>query len=445
MSSVLLDNATISSVQRALGKAPTKEPALLDIEHVALERFSEAFLLSDNIVVPDTYKASLTPARKKMLSDPVFSFKTVLKEEDNDLLTISKSLSEAWTTAFKSGSDRSLFSQYFEQANAFSKFIWEHSSSEFYLVFRTMGIEKENPLIEDFLASPADYKLGEDFKIQGIDGRPVNWRRLSPHVKRMLAVMAWLGTQYIWHQVYAAKINATYMSHPLRDFFSYDFLDRLNFGSNNSTDFAKSFNVGMKGFKKSILQIYNDLDLVPSSDELHLPNFIPMLVKECTDGQEYLEALSYYRSNSEVHEIRERLTEIEIEIDMEQGRYQKHSKMVSEIKSVGDNLLKAKGVDPRFIKLAPPTKILGISVSGDDAKIELPIPSYLYKQYFLGKRYRSFVRKVMNELSMPSQYGALKDRLNGYAWIEKDQMPKFYLKQDQMPSLFHKPFRKSSL
>ncbi|HCI75556.1 MULTISPECIES: hypothetical protein [unclassified Psychrobacter] len=89
--------------------------------------------------------------------------------------------------------------------------------------------------------------------------------------------------------------------------------------------------------------------------------------------------------------------------------------------------------------------MLGISVSGDDAKIELPIPPYLYKQYFLGKRYRSFVRKVMNELSMPSQYGALKDRLNGYAWIEKDQMPKFYLKQDQMPSLFHKPFHKSAL
>ena len=96
---------------------------------------------------------------------------------------------------------------------------------------------------------------------------------------------------------------------------------------------------------------------------------------------------------------------------MERGRYQKHSKMVSEIKSVGDNLLKTKGVGPRFIKLAPPTKMLGISVSGDDAKIELPIPPYLYKQYFLGKRYRSFVRKVMNELSMSSQYGALKDRL----------------------------------
>ncbi|QQN49368.1 hypothetical protein [Stutzerimonas balearica] len=70
MSVVMLDNSTISSVQRALGKAQIKEPALLDVEHVALERFSEAFLLSDRIIVPDTYKKSLTPARKKMLSNP---------------------------------------------------------------------------------------------------------------------------------------------------------------------------------------------------------------------------------------------------------------------------------------------------------------------------------------------------------------------------------------
>ena len=133
-----------------------------------------------------------------MLSDPVFTFKVVSEDEDSNLLTISNSLSDAWTTAYKEGSDRTLFSQYFEQANAFSKFIWEHSTSEFYLVFRSMGVEKENPLIEAVLASPADYGLGEKLKIEGTDGLPVNWEKLSPHVKRMLSVMGWLGTQYIY-------------------------------------------------------------------------------------------------------------------------------------------------------------------------------------------------------------------------------------------------------
>ena len=44
MVKVLIDNATISSVQSALGKAPLKEPALQNIEHPAplLHRSSAA-------------------------------------------------------------------------------------------------------------------------------------------------------------------------------------------------------------------------------------------------------------------------------------------------------------------------------------------------------------------------------------------------------------------
>ena len=50
----------------------------------------------------------------------------------------------------------------------------------------------------------------------------------------------------------------------------------------------------------------------------------------------------------------------------------------------------------------------------------------------------------MEELTIPAQLGAIKDKLNSWAWIDEDQFPKFYLKQDQMPSLFHKPFTHST-
>ena len=66
MCRVLIDNSTISSVQRALGKAPLKEPALLDIEHVSLARFCEAVLLNEQIIVPDNYKKELTPCTEKL-------------------------------------------------------------------------------------------------------------------------------------------------------------------------------------------------------------------------------------------------------------------------------------------------------------------------------------------------------------------------------------------
>ena len=51
----------------------------------------------------------------------------------------------------------------------------------------------------------------------------------------------------------------------------------------------------------------------------------------------------------------------------------------------------------------------------------------------------------MEELSIPAQYGQLKDKLNGYAWIKEDKFPKFYLKEDRFPSKYHKKFTKSTI
>jgi hypothetical protein len=241
MSKVLIDNSTISSVQRALGKAPLKEPALLDIEHVSLSRFCEAVLLNEQIVVPDNYKQELTPARKALLHDKVFEFEPLNKKEDNELIQISSSLIGVWTEAFRAGSERSLFSEYFSQVNAFSDFIWEHSTSDFFLVFRAHGIDKESPLIEAVLASPANNDLGQQFHIIGTDNAAVSWDKLSRHVQRMLSVMGWLGSQYIWHQVFAAQHDCAYMPHPLRDFFAYDFLNRANIGAKSQNTLHRCF------------------------------------------------------------------------------------------------------------------------------------------------------------------------------------------------------------
>jgi len=252
MSKVLIDNSTISSVQRALGKAALKEPALLDIEHVSLSRFCEAVLLNEQVVVPDNYKEELTPARKALLHHEVFRFEPVHKNEDDELIQISSSLIGVWTEAFRAGSDRSLFSEYFSQVNAFSDFIWEHSTSDFFLVFRAHGIDKESPLIEAVLASPTSEYLGQQFHIFGTDNAAVSWHKLSRHVQRMLSVMGWLGSEYVWYQVFAAQHECAYIPHPLRDFFAYDFLNRARIGANSQKDFAAMFTEGIGKFQGKV-------------------------------------------------------------------------------------------------------------------------------------------------------------------------------------------------
>ena len=205
MSAALIDNSTVSSVQRALGKAKTREPALLDVEHAALDRFIEAVLFSDRVVVPDNYKEPFTQARKQLLSSFGVEFASVDSPIEQSLNEIAGGLSAPWVEAFSEGSDRALFNKYFAQIDAFSKFIWEHSSSAFFLVFRAHGIGKESPLIEALLASPKNDEFGKQLKIVAKDGREVSWDKMSDHVRRMLSVMGWLGHQYIWYQTYGAR------------------------------------------------------------------------------------------------------------------------------------------------------------------------------------------------------------------------------------------------
>jgi hypothetical protein len=443
MVKILIDNATISSVQRALGKAPLKEPALLDIEHVALARFSEAVLISDGIVIPDNYKSELTASRKSLLNADVFHFQELRENEDSEIVEICSSLSSIWNEAFRAGSDRSLFSDYFSQVDAFSNFIWEHSSSEFFLVFRAHGINKESPLIEALLASDKDEILGSNLKIIGTDGNAVPWERLSKHVKRMLSVMGWLSHQYLWYQVFSAQHNCSYLPHPLRDFFAYDFLNRANAGSQSKSAFTNAFTDGIGKFQGSLKDSLEAIGQSQSAISISLPGFLPLLVRESSSGNDFIQVLHQMRQEAGVVELREMLDNIQQSI--EKGDYRPLAKMKREIEAVGKNLLMEKGLEERFIKIQPPTTIFGIKFDGDDSSMKLPIPSFLYKQYFVNRKYRAFAKRVMEELAIPAQYGDIKTKLNSYAWIKEEKFPKFYLKEDRVPSQFHKPFNTSIL
>ena len=271
MAKILIDNATISSVQRALGKAPLKEPALLDIEHVALSRFSEAVLLSDGVIIPDNYKAELTPSRKALISGDLFHFQELKENEDAEIVEICNSLLGIWREAFHAGSERSLFSEYFSQVNAFSNFIWEHSRSEFFLVFRAHGISKESPLIDAILASPTNEAIGSELQIIGTDGDVVAWEKLSKHVQRMLSVMGWFGHQYIWYQIFSAQYDCSYLPHPLRDFFAYDFLNRVNQGAGSKSAFARAFDEEIGKFQGNLKNSLDALGQSESAINISLP------------------------------------------------------------------------------------------------------------------------------------------------------------------------------
>jgi hypothetical protein len=176
-----------------------------------------------------------------------------------------------------------------------------------------------------------------------------------------------------------------------------------------------------------------------SATTIALPGFLPLLVRESSSRDDFLRVLNQMRNEPEVVELRELLKQIESEVS--KGNYKPLARMKREIETLGRSILIEKGLEDPLIKITPTTTVFGIKVEGDDLSVKLPIPSILYKQFFLGRRYRAFVKRVMDELAVPSKYGQLKTKLNGWAWIEKEGgSSKFYLKGHWAASIFHKPF-----
>ncbi|WP_309889905.1 hypothetical protein [Archangium sp.] len=442
MTTTVIDNSTASSVLRALGFAPTAAPAneesVLDVDQAALEQFCEAVLLSEQVVLPDTYKAEFREQRKQVLNHPCIIHAAVSADEDKNLIQVSQELSKAWFDAFEAGSDRGTFSQYFAQVNAFAKFIWEYSSSEFYLVFRAVGVNKRSPLIDAFLASKPDKSLGQQVSILGDDGMAVDPSALSPHVQKLVGILAWLGSQYIWYQAYAAGGKLIYLPHPLREFFAFDFMRRLKQGSRTTSEFARVFLAPVRGFQGKLTEHLVSAGVRNAETRVPVPCLIPVVLKNSVDGQSFLAELFRLRDEPRVKDLRKALREVEASEDA--GEVHEVRKFSTEVEKIGAALLKEHKIVGAQLALKPPLSLLGTKVDGDDLKIELPISAGLYKQYFLHKRYRTFVRSVMDELAYVSKLGVYKDQLDKYANLTGEKYPPFYAKSDPPRSKFQHSF-----
>ena len=436
----IIDNATISSVQRALGMISIPNKEILDVEHVALERFVQAVLLSDRVLIPDTYIEEYRRNRKTILSNPVFDHRSITNELDQEFTRHSESISTMWRHVFQSGKQSEMLPQYIQQAGAFAELIWEHSGSAFFLVFRALGIDKRSPLIEAILTNKADYNHGKGFMVIDSLRNAVTWSNLSSHVQKMLSVLAWLGLRYSWYQQFAEYTQSVYQPHPLRDFFACDFLSR----SQNVFDGGRFTNPlldGIEIFGSKLSDKLNSLYNHKANLTIEIPFFTLMILKNSTTKEDFLSTLFQLRDEHSFRQLRNRISEASDE--MGKGVYTKITDLQQEVQDVAHNLTRRSGIERCNLFTGPKLSIATINTSAQSATLKSKLPTWLYQQWFLNKRYRCFIHDTMQELLIPSKLGDFKDRLNSYADVKESDYPSFYLKE-ATSDLFHRTFESST-
>lgn len=435
MPRILIDNATISSAFRALGLLSLEHKAVLDVEQAALGRLVEAMILGDKIVVPSTYIEKYQGPRKAALTMECFEHVEVPEDENTLCLKAAETIAPVWADAYCAGGERGTFTDYFQQANAFSQFIWEHSSSAFYLVFRSIGVEKRSPLIEAFFASKQDDVHGPEFRLLASDGQAVDWANLSKHAQRMVCVLAWLAHRYLWHQVYSARHDLVYYPHPLREFFAFDFTARLKnqrfSGLKDESRSIAMLNSALKGYTARLSNVVRQLQDNAALIALELPVFLPIVMSRVSNRDDFFAAVMELRCSSKAQQLRRKLADIDTEAAL--GKPRALLQLQDDVTNIGDALIAESGLALRYAKISSPLKLGGVSVTGEEMSLRLPLPQWLYKQAFLHRRYRVFLREVMSEIAQVATLGTLKDALDSFVWWgDEVNYGPFYLKQPRL-------------
>lgn len=473
MADILIDNATISSSLRALGYIPIAKKELLDVEQAALERLTEAMLLGDKVVVPDNYQKEFRQERKKILYHDCFHHLEVSDEVTGNLEIISTEMCKIWGDAYKSGAKSGSLQRYFEFADSYFRYVWRGTKDSYwYLVNGYFGIGKENPLIRAFAQKDhGDFasKMFGDFSDElkwelesnerelsmvrpGLttffidergelyshkeseDDEPdyddddsywdnvheeINVESCARDLKRLISTLAWLGKQYVWHQTLSAQLGAYYLSHPLRDFFAEDFLSGLE-EKPEGAQYGGVIRHGLKQFRENAQRSLEEIGLGASLVKIAVPMFLPLAIRLSSSGKDFLETVFQLRSEPACVQMRAMLNEVETAL--REGNLKPYRKLHRDIEKIGKNILRERGIEPAQVKLSPPWKLIGVTPA--DTGVEFPkealsldiaLPSVLYKQFFVRRRYRTILKSIMEELAIIPTLGRYKDKLNSYS------------------------------
>jgi hypothetical protein len=262
-----------------------------------------------------------------------------------------------------------------------------------------------------------DYDDGSDDGLDGGLDESIHIDGITHDMKRLISTLAWLGKQYLWYQTFAAHQDLYYLPHPLRDFFAAEFFSSLD--KPEGTKYGGVVHHAVRQFSSDAQRSLEGIGLGTNIPSVSVPTFLPLTIKMSSSGKDYLDTVSQLRSQSTCVELRAMLNEVKTALS--KGDLRPYRRLHGDIDKIGKNILRERGFESTEIRLSPPWKLIGISPSDvgvefpKDSGISVLLPASLYKQFFVGRRYRVILKDILQELAIIPTLAEYKDKLNGYA------------------------------
>lgn len=330
MASALLDNSTLTAVQRITGRVPSRSRDSVDVDLVAFENYVQARLFYDDLIVIDDYLPQHRKARRAEF--PHLSYIGPDEYKLRELSAVADAASDSIHPKIQGGEfSNPEFKALFQLLQTHMVCTWDISSSVYHLTLKVLASSGSDEFQKyGAIATAMFQELGEAKstgkyirnKLELIDrfGKPIGDGYTVPDARwgngesgppsgaihAFTASLVWIANRAMYYTLAAAHLKADAFLYPIRQAYQQHYLAQT---FKYDTDFPKRLVSQLSStLSRDVAEVHNGGAL--SAGAIDLPVFSAWLANECGDPVAALHALEEIRLRKEFIEAREQVSEL---------------------------------------------------------------------------------------------------------------------------------------
>ena len=434
----LIDNASLTAVQRVFGQIQIKNTDTIDGDLVALENVLQSILFYDELICIDDYKPKYRDERSNY-----FDFIRFLNKGDFDLKEIedqAKKEASLINPVIRGGEfvDQD-FKNFLDLLKMNIICTWDLRSSVYYLTMKMLGqpdtpeFEKYGKLNSTIFNELSDVSetfgyWSDDIQLIGSNGvvhKKGEMQKASESKSRgfggstralevFVASINWLAYKSIYYSLVSTHFRADTFLHPIRHAFQLHWMKKNGiFGYDFSSKLVTSLNTTLNTTIGEIIDNGRNMSL-----SLDLPLFSAWLATQCGDVKGTIKAALELKKSQDFVDVRNLLREIKIGFD-EKGLNSANKgieKWKKELSKASVNLKSKFGI--KTDQGIPSSFLFGVynSVAAivqlpkfPTFNFNIPLPSFV--QSNLAKGFFNIFKNITTELATIERLGSIRSLL----------------------------------
>lgn len=445
MSYALIDNATLSAVQRLMGEAPSRSRSSVDPDICALENYVQATIFYDKILAIDDYKAALRSSRAaafpqvKFLSPEEFNLKPFEDE--------AQEISSAMRPEIRGGEfvDEDI-KALIDTLKTHIICTWDVASSVYYLTLKVIAevggeeFDKYGKISAAIFSELSDAKsagkylhpepvlidrygrpIKNGYRVPGAKWGPGETGGMTSGLKSFLASLVWLSNRTIYYSKVAKYLKADAFLYPIRQAYQQYYITKT---SNYDINYTR--NILDLLSRTASADIVNVASMETSVVGVKIPLFCAWLANRVGDPRRIIAEANDIRESPSATSVRNKLSEINNLVDergFEDANVER-LKLIEDIEKASKALREKYSLTTR--QGIPLTSLIQVyNVSGGvfglpkapPLKIAVPKPKFL-REWPLRKGVGAIYRDLAADLATVASLGEARTTLGSRVAID---------------------------